>query len=147
MTGQPRRKIAVGFLGLGVAGILILGAGAAGAMLVRPSAPPQERRIKMTARQYAYDPPVLKGEQGRHRTPADPLPWTSPTASTSRPSTSTSRSFRTAPTWRSRTRAAPMSRRKRWKRSSSSPNQDRQVPLPLLPHVRQHASRSCKENS
>jgi heme/copper-type cytochrome/quinol oxidase subunit 2 len=44
--------------------VIVAGAGVAGAMLVRPSAPPQERRIKMTARQYAFDPPVLRVNQG-----------------------------------------------------------------------------------
>lgn len=64
MTGQSGRRTAIGFLGLGVAAVLIVGAGAAGAMLMRPSAPPQERRIKMTARQYAFEPPVLEVNQG-----------------------------------------------------------------------------------
>jgi cytochrome c oxidase subunit 2 len=44
--------------------LLVVGAGAVGGVLLQPSAPPQERRIKMTARQYAFDPPVLRVNQG-----------------------------------------------------------------------------------
>jgi heme/copper-type cytochrome/quinol oxidase subunit 2 len=50
--------------GLGAAALLVVGAGAVGAMLVGPSSPPQERRVKMTARQYAFDPPVLRVNKG-----------------------------------------------------------------------------------
>jgi len=46
------------------AALLVVGAGAVGAMAVRPSSPPQERRVKMTARQYAFDPPVLRVNRG-----------------------------------------------------------------------------------
>jgi heme/copper-type cytochrome/quinol oxidase subunit 2 len=49
---------------LGVAVLLVVGAGAVGGVLLQPSAPPQERRIKMTARQYAFDPPVLRVNKG-----------------------------------------------------------------------------------
>ena len=48
----------------GAAVFLVLGASAVGGMLLQPSAPPQERRIKMTARQYAFDPPVLRVNKG-----------------------------------------------------------------------------------
>lgn len=44
--------------------LLVVGAGAVGGVLLQPSAPPQERRIKMTARQYAFDPPVLRVNKG-----------------------------------------------------------------------------------
>ena len=44
--------------------LLVVGAGAVGGVLLQPSAPPQERRVKMTARQYAFDPPVLKVNRG-----------------------------------------------------------------------------------
>ncbi len=44
--------------------LLLAGAGAAAGALLQTSPPPQERRIKMTARQYAYDPPVLHVNKG-----------------------------------------------------------------------------------
>ena len=44
--------------------LLTAGAAVAGGMLPRPSAPPQERKIKMTVRQYAYDPAVLRVNKG-----------------------------------------------------------------------------------
>jgi len=49
---------------LGTAVLLVVGTGAVGGVLLQPSAPPQERRIKMTARQYAFDPPVLRVNKG-----------------------------------------------------------------------------------
>ena len=49
---------------LGTAVLFVVGAGAVGGALLQPSAPPQERRIKMTARQYAFDPPVLRVNKG-----------------------------------------------------------------------------------
>jgi heme/copper-type cytochrome/quinol oxidase subunit 2 len=49
---------------MGAAVLIVVGAGTAGAMLPQPSALPQERRIKMTARQYAFDPPVLRVNKG-----------------------------------------------------------------------------------
>ena len=49
---------------LGTAVLIVVGAGAVGGVLLQPSAPPQERRIKMTARQYAFDPPVLRVNKG-----------------------------------------------------------------------------------
>jgi len=47
-----------------VAVLLVVGAGVAGGLLLQPTEPPQERRIKMTARQYAFDPAVLKVNKG-----------------------------------------------------------------------------------
>lgn len=44
--------------------VLVCAAALAGTLLVSPSAPPQERGIKLTARQHAYDPPVLRVSQG-----------------------------------------------------------------------------------
>ncbi len=58
MSLQPSK-----YVKLGIAVLLVAGAGAAGGVL-QPSAPPQERRIKMTARQYAFDPPVVKVNKG-----------------------------------------------------------------------------------
>ena len=49
---------------LGVAALLVAGAALAGGLIPQPSTSPQERRITMTARQYAYDPPTLKVNQG-----------------------------------------------------------------------------------
>jgi heme/copper-type cytochrome/quinol oxidase subunit 2 len=49
---------------LAAAVLVVVGAVAAGIALPRPSAPPQERRIKMIVRQYAYEPAVLKVNQG-----------------------------------------------------------------------------------
>jgi heme/copper-type cytochrome/quinol oxidase subunit 2 len=51
-------------LGTGVVAVAVVVAGATAGAGLQPSAPPQERRIKMTARQYAYDPPVLKVNLG-----------------------------------------------------------------------------------
>jgi heme/copper-type cytochrome/quinol oxidase subunit 2 len=49
---------------LGVVVLLVVGTGAVGGMVLQPSAPPQERRVKMTARQYAFDPAVLRVNKG-----------------------------------------------------------------------------------
>lgn len=48
----------------GVAILVVAATGAVGGFLLQPSAPPQERRIEMTARQYAYDPPTLEVNKG-----------------------------------------------------------------------------------
>lgn len=52
------------FARFGAAVLLVVGAGALGGALLQPSAAPQERRIKMTARQYAFDPAVLRVNKG-----------------------------------------------------------------------------------
>jgi len=44
--------------------LLIVGAAAAAGALFPSASAPQERRIKMTARQYAFDPAVLKVNKG-----------------------------------------------------------------------------------
>ena len=49
---------------LGAVLLFVVITGAAGGVFLQPPASPQERRIKMTARQYAYDPPVLKVNKG-----------------------------------------------------------------------------------
>jgi heme/copper-type cytochrome/quinol oxidase subunit 2 len=59
-----RRRVIWKPASLGAAVLLIVGAGAVGRMVPQPSAPPQERRIKMTVRQYAYDPAVLRVNLG-----------------------------------------------------------------------------------
>jgi len=60
-----RRSGSLGsFAALGAGLGLIVAAGAIGGMLVQPSDPPQVRRIKMTARQYAFEPSVLKVNRG-----------------------------------------------------------------------------------
>lgn len=48
----------------GLAILLVIGTAAVGALVVTSSAPPQERRIEIKARQYAYDPPIIKVNQG-----------------------------------------------------------------------------------
>ena len=50
--------------GYGLAILLVAGAVAVGALLVTPTAPPQERRIEMKVRQYAYNPPIIKVNRG-----------------------------------------------------------------------------------
>ena len=57
-------KRSLKFVTLGFAVLLVVGAGAVGGLILQPLAPPQERRIKMTARQYAYDPAVLRINKG-----------------------------------------------------------------------------------
>ena len=59
----PRRTIRT-VATIGAAVLLGLGTGAAGGVLLQSAAPPQERRIKMTARKYAFDPPVLRVRKG-----------------------------------------------------------------------------------
>jgi heme/copper-type cytochrome/quinol oxidase subunit 2 len=49
---------------LGAVLLFVVGTGAAGGVFLQAPTSPQERRIKMTARQYAYDPPVLKVNKG-----------------------------------------------------------------------------------
>jgi len=44
--------------------VIVVGAGAAAGTLLPSAAPVEERRIQMTARQYAYDPPVLHVNRG-----------------------------------------------------------------------------------
>ena len=57
MRAQKAIKVAV-------AVFVVAGCALVGALIPRPSAAPQERRIKMKARQYAFDPPVLRVNQG-----------------------------------------------------------------------------------
>jgi heme/copper-type cytochrome/quinol oxidase subunit 2 len=61
---MSRRRATGRYAALAGAVLLVVGAGAVGGVLLQPSAPPQERRIKMTARQYAFDPPVLRVNKG-----------------------------------------------------------------------------------
>jgi heme/copper-type cytochrome/quinol oxidase subunit 2 len=59
------RRGAIGrFARLAAIAVLVVGAGAVGGLLLQPSAPPQERRVKMTARQYAFNPAVLRVNKG-----------------------------------------------------------------------------------
>lgn len=58
MSAKPSK-----YAKLGTMVLLVVGAGVVGGFL-QPSAPPQERRIKMTARQYAFDPPILRVNKG-----------------------------------------------------------------------------------
>jgi len=44
--------------------LIIVGAGAAAGALLPSASPSRERRIQMTARQYAYDPPVVRVNLG-----------------------------------------------------------------------------------
>lgn len=44
--------------------LIVVGAGAAAGALVPSASPSQERRIQMTARQYAFDPPVVRVNLG-----------------------------------------------------------------------------------
>ena len=54
---QKLIKFAVALIVIAVCGVI-------GALMPRADAPPQERRIKMKARQYAFDPPVIRVNQG-----------------------------------------------------------------------------------
>jgi cytochrome c oxidase subunit 2 len=56
--------IAARTIGRFASGLILVGAGAASGILLQSAAPPQERRVKMTARQYAFDPPVLRVNRG-----------------------------------------------------------------------------------
>ncbi|MDP6722114.1 MAG: hypothetical protein QGF59_25850 [Pirellulaceae bacterium] len=57
MTVQRPIKFAVALSVIAVCGLV-------GWLIPRPSAAPQERRIKMKARQYAFDPAVIRVNQG-----------------------------------------------------------------------------------
>lgn len=57
MTGARGVLVAAGALA-------IVGVGAAAGALLPSAAPAQERRVSMTARQYAFDPPVLRVNRG-----------------------------------------------------------------------------------
>jgi heme/copper-type cytochrome/quinol oxidase subunit 2 len=49
---------------LGIAAALVVVAGVAGALLVPAPGLPRERHIKLTARQYAFDPPIVEVNRG-----------------------------------------------------------------------------------
>lgn len=57
MLTRKLTKLTVALLVVAVCGVV-------GGLIPSPSAPPQERRIKMKARQYAFDPAVIRVNRG-----------------------------------------------------------------------------------
>lgn len=64
MRAELRPRTALRSLARFAGAAAVVGACAAAGVLLQPVPVPEERRIKMTARQYAFDPPVLRVNRG-----------------------------------------------------------------------------------